>query len=428
MITRRLRLQLTRHVRRYTTKPKPDDENSALAERFTAILENKLATSLTRLLTDDPHLKTVYDKYKTDTREITRAKAYIKSEPRLATNRHAKDIYESTPWTGTETTVDANLRMLVELKPKLKNSANRIFTPPVSFRDKIVNAKEGSLDYQLKKDEQKSEQDEFREMYKEKLLGPSMLFSSSSLTSVDFVNTLASSKINEYVNQRGQFDDPGMLHVRGKPLDPEHLKNCTDTNYFMNQVLNNQEVLPPWIETQQNVDRTLVQLRKDLDDLWFKWIINTSPDAYNFTPTTPLSSLQTLYDLKIRFYNADALELPDRAYIEERINIINKSIRSYNLQCPTSNIHKFKLVPAAEIKESFTRTIQQFPQTLQQWHERITTKNTPSVNRTSGGFLNLFGDESKGGGGGSSGDSSSSVASSSDNKLHLWRAIQNAFK
>ena len=61
-----------------------------------------------------------------------------------------------------------------------------------------------------------------------------------------------------------------MQKVRGKPLEKQHLVNCTDSNYFMNQVLNKQEVLPPWIESQQSLNRNIAQFRENLVEMWSK--------------------------------------------------------------------------------------------------------------------------------------------------------------
>ena len=54
-------------------------------------------------------------------------------------------------------------------------------------------------------------------MYRERLLGPSMLLNHSS-TSVDFVEMLVGNKINAKIDQTtGKFETDDMQKVRGKP-------------------------------------------------------------------------------------------------------------------------------------------------------------------------------------------------------------------
>ncbi|KAK6458154.1 uncharacterized protein RJT20DRAFT_29187 [Scheffersomyces xylosifermentans] len=433
--------------------PKEDQEdgNSALVERFSQILEEKMATGFTdsSIMNTDPTLQKIRQKYekglntsKKDEQEqaFQEAMSYIKSEPLLVHNKHAKDIFEAPHWKGMESDIDANLRMIIDSKPKAIRTGpnvNKIFTPVPTFKEKVLNAKESSLDYKLNKEKMKngesSESDNFRELYKERLLGPSMLINSASPT-IDLVGSLASSKINASINQKtGQFDAPEMVHVRGKPLNSEHLKNCTDSNYFMNQVLNINEVLPPWIETQQTINSRTESLRKDLDEIWFKWIINKSPitSVVQASPSS-VASIISAFEVRVRLARYDQYNLSpsEIAYLEERIKLLNDNIRNYNLQCPSSNLHKFKLLPENEIKNSYDRVVEKFPTTIVGWYDKHKVKKTSSSAseyKSSGGLLNLFGDDSKGGVAGS-GSSAGGRIIEGDNKLHLWKALKDVFK
>ncbi|KAK6203301.1 uncharacterized protein RJT21DRAFT_26054 [Scheffersomyces amazonensis] len=426
------------------------NNNSALVERFTQILEQKIAsdsfTNNKSMMDSDPKLKELYQKYsyEKDTPSISIAKSYIKSEPLLKLNKHARDIYESVPWKGTENTHDANLRMIVDSKPRAKSlpqkgNQNRIMTPPVSFKDKVINAKESSMDYKLKKEQEKNgipESDNFRELYKERLLGPSMLINTNSpSTTIDLVNNLASNKINAAINQAtGQFDSPEMIHVRGKPLDIQHLKNCTDSNYFMNQVLNKQEVLPPWIESQQTINNSIKQFREQIDELWFKWIINKSPIASTIDRSINLETIINAFNFKLPelIFNRTNLTSSDLNFLNEKLRLINVSIRNYNLQSPSSHLHKFKLIESQELKDSYKRSLKKFPENIQIWFDR--NKGPQSITMikkksSSIGLLNLFGEDS------TYGTSSSLIStpllvnkSNVDNKLHIWKAIKDIFK
>ena len=392
-------------IRRLSTK----SEGSAIAARFEQILDEQLhhTTGNTQQVKND--VQKAYDleansnnplnpthndlrhfPYTPQTFDLdsaVKARLYIRSENLLQHNKHARDIFNAEPWTGKESMHDSNLRMLVDSKPPPKRR---------SGAQKVNAAKESSLDYRLQRDH--PQEPSFKEMYTEKLLGPSMLVNTSS---VDLVNSVASAKINASINQStGQFDNPTMSSVRGKPLDREHLRNCTDNNYFMNQILNKQKVLPPWVENQKSLESETTMLRKDLDKMWFKWFLTSSPVALQLIDTKPVNELIGLADriasIKYSLTHLNALDL---AYLDERFKVVNQGIRTYNLQSPSSSFHRFKLVKELEIQRSFQRSVERFPETIAEWHRQ---NNTPKVTVQWGG-------ESKGEG------------------LGFWRAVKDLF-
>lgn len=358
------------------------NEESAIARRFEQILEEQLQNSTSSSLRNA--VKDINTMYNTD--NIEKAKLYIKSEPILQTNKHARDIYKSQPWTGRESIADSNLRMIVDSKP-----------PPMKVKRgaaKLESAREATLDYKLNNDN-------FRELYKERLLGPSMLLSPSS---IDLVNTIASSKINASINkQTGQFDSPLMSEIRGKPLDRDHLKNSTDNTYFMNQILSKQNVLPPWVENQKTLDGEIGRLRYDIDEVWFKWILTKSEVSDLLSPSKTKESLVELCNRVQQFKGSiDLLAIHDVDYLRQRINSVNSQIRSYNLQSPSSNLHKFKMDTDTEILKSFTRTLETYPKKIVDWHDR--NNFTPILIPWGGNAPTKF------------------------EKLNLWEAIKAIFK
>lgn len=423
-VNKRLIFQIIRYnSTKVSQPPKPQDSQvndevtqkySAMADRFQQILDNKLANSSPSLINTDPTLNKLFNKYleKVD----PEAKSYLKSEPLLQTNRHAKLIYETQPWKGKESNADANLRMIIDSTPKIKKLPKK----------NLADIKESALDYQL--NDKSPPKDNFRELYRERLLGPSMLMSSSPST--DLIGSVASAKINAHIDQTtGTFNTPEMTGVRGKPLSKEHLQNCTDSNYFMNHILNSQEVLPPWVESQLTLSGQISQFKKDLDDIWFKWIINKSPlsTTIHMKNSTVVDILQKF---ESKFTSSYIYTLPssDLSYLDERITAINNSIRSYNLQSPASHLHKFKLVPQKEINQSYLRTIQLFSSKFVDWFEKNKGKKSSTqvlVNdRSNGGLLNLWG----GGVGGSANEATIEVpVRKLDTKLHLWKAVKDIF-
>lgn len=414
-----------------------DDKNSALVQRFTQILESKLSETSPSFINKDPKLKEIYSKYSVDSDKqfkmaFQKELSHLKSESILNRNRHAKDIADTVankPWDGTESVHDVNLRMLLDLKPPPVKYQKTIITPPMSIKDRIENAKESSLDYKI--GNTKKEDDNFRELYKEKLLGPSMFLNSSSPhTLLGMATTLADAKINASINHdTGHFNDTGdMSSVRGKPLDREHLRNCTDTNYFMNHILNKQEVLPPWIDSQQSIDRQIIDFRKTIDNEWFKFLF------YNLKPASisrdaVLSRIDKISGNPSNYYDSlfYSRQLP---YVIEKTKALNSLIRDYNLQSPSSSIHKFKLRPEIELRKLYDRTVSTLRDQALAWYENeeaAKQRQSNPKNYKSESMFGLF-DSNGGSGGGSSNSNANGVRQRVPEKLHLWKSIKEMFK
>ncbi|KAG5419871.1 hypothetical protein I9W82_001751 [Candida metapsilosis] len=82
-------------------------ENSAMVERMKQILEDKIAanpSNTPQLRQMNPHINSILTKYDYGQKHYDQATAYIKSEPLLAHNKHARDIYNSKPWSGMSRT------------------------------------------------------------------------------------------------------------------------------------------------------------------------------------------------------------------------------------------------------------------------------------------------------------------------------------
>lgn len=385
---------------------------SALASRFEQILEEKLKNSSPSLINTDPTLNKLYNKYQNSI--DPKADHYIKSEPLLSSNKHAKQLFESKPWTGTESVEDSSLRMILDLIPKEKK-----------VRKSILDSKESALDYKLNKDVNSSSDPSFRELYKERLLGPSMLIPQNP--NFDIIGSVASAKVNAHIQKIGTEK---MSSLKGKPLDPKHLQNCTDSNYFMNHILNSQQVLHPWVESQQSLSTQIDHFKLKLDDMWFKWIINKSDlstfiHEMNYSLPDILKMFESSFNPLLQIYK---LPQSDDEYIHAKAQELNQSIRSYNLQSPSAHLHKFKLVPQNEINQSFERTLKQFPSKFADWYEKNKVQSSPQIvieTKSSGGFLDLWG----GGSGRATnrGDTIEIPIREMDNKLHLWKAVKNIF-
>lgn len=397
-------------------------KNLALAERFQQIVDEKLPHSSHSLVDKDPSLKKIYSQYSEDLEfqhKYQKELAYAKSE-HLLRNKEARrvaDTIEQAPWLGHEDVRDAAARMLGDKvgKPMIQRK------PAVPPGTRLHNARESTIDYQTAKTKSPEdlEKEEFREMYRERLVGPLMFLNVNSPTAtLGFASTLADARINAAIDRSsGQFSGPEMDTVRGKPLDRERLANSTDSNFFTNQILSNQECLPPWIESQQGVDRARESFRLDMQKNWFKLAVDDLSSRFGQSEEQLLRSLPHLSKDRLmpQFRKLHGL------YIDAKLDALNKDIRSYNLQCPLGALHKWKLQPEAEIAMLFEKVRENMPQLLRDWAQQRRLAEIP-VKKSDGSFLSLF--EGPGGGGGSA----SGAAPAETPKIGFWKLIKDMWK
>lgn len=286
----------------------------------------------------------------------------------LSASKLTRDIAMAKPWSGVESHYDASLRMLNDsIKPKkVRKTSNTIITPPQHVRDRIHDAKEGALDYRLakisggKKDKKKEDDDNWAEMYKERLLGPSMLLNDSFASVDNSIKSLADQKIME-AQRRGDFKNIR----RGKPLEKGY--GATEnmfidrTEYHLNQILKRQDALPPWIEKQGGCDLRILRFRQELDREWLKWVLMHVKDKFPAASEDELIAKMETYaktemdgDSKGERLRGDKWLQTRRAYLESKIRDLNDTIRGYNLQAPLSS-QKLYLLLDKELAACYKR-------------------------------------------------------------------------
>lgn len=346
---------------------------SAIYERFELILDEKLSTSFASSLKKDPsitsdpsesqeYLNAKLQSKFNDTKfkqKYQKEIAYANSESRLRLlhDRRAIDPYSTKPWSGSELVHETAQRLIIDSLPPAKkmnfSSSKPIITPNVSLADRILNAKDQSLDYKVGKalTPQEKQNKEFHDLYKERLLGPSMFLNSASHAStIGLASSMADVRISAEIDPKtGTFRSNDMASVRGKPLDKERLANSRDTAYFMNEIIKKQDCLPLWIENQRSVDLEVSKFRQSIQSSVFK-ALNTILDP---------DGTRTLQDLLIllpsmnhKKYKLDVLQMVEKSqkdYFSAKIAEINSKIRTYNLLSPSSSQHKWKLVLDTEI-------------------------------------------------------------------------------
>lgn len=424
----------------------------ALAERFQQILDEQVSHLGTSVIDRDPTLKRIYEKYhsaggnEAQKNEDEEAKfrqkyqkeiGYMQSE-KLLRSRHDKDLADTIinpPWTGTERPSDTALRMLMDSVPKAKTISPKktILTPPLPASDRIKNAKDSSLDYKVTKNTSNVDKDDnFREMYKERLMGPSMFVdATSSRATLGLIGTMADARINAAIDQKtGKFETGDMASVRGKPLDRERLANSTDTNFFINEILNKQDCLPPWIESQQGAERDVQAFRLDLQRKWFNMIIARLSKDFRLKDEVLafLEGKETLGNDLSMDNLMPGFNTTHSRYVTAKVADLNQAIRSYNLQCPSSSLHKWKLVEKNELRKLYYHVVENIRPLVEQWfstqtkNRRIDPKSKGSSDSLLGVFDSAKGTLSLGTG------SEYNVIERPQELLQFWKLVKNMFK
>ncbi|KAJ5403492.1 hypothetical protein N7509_003363 [Penicillium cosmopolitanum] len=177
-------------------------------------------------------------------------------------------------WTGTETLHDSALRMLddaskpirtpykipqpVDLKPAPK--------PKHTPGERLAQAKDRTSTYALSQapgfsDEQR---EEMRREMREKLTPGAH----SMPISIQGLSSLANERIEDAI-ARGQFQK--IKRGKGVNTETDHNANSAfidTTEYFMNKIIQKQEIVPPWIEKQQELAMELSRFRQRLRADW----------------------------------------------------------------------------------------------------------------------------------------------------------------
>lgn len=188
-----------------------------------------------------------------------------------------RDNAAATPWTGEESLHDVTLRMLdssakkpmrTPYKPPQPGPVDFRFSrkPPKSPGLRIAGAKEQTATYELSRSPgvSDSEREAMRQEMRER-------FSPGARpmpVSVDSLSSIANERIEDAMS-RGQFNK--IKRGKGVNVHTDHNANSAyidTTEYFMNKIIQSQEVVPPWIEKQQELKKEVDRFRQRLRVDW----------------------------------------------------------------------------------------------------------------------------------------------------------------
>lgn len=187
-----------------------------------------------------------------------------------------RDQVAAQPWAGNESLHDSALRMLDDSKKRIRVPGTR--SPPrnvnlkpqpkkkTSTGQRLANARDKTSIYALAQqvDMTEEEREKMRKELKER-------FSPAARpmpTTLQGLTSLANERIEDAI-ARGQFRNI----PRGKGTNVERDYNANSpfldtTEYFMNKIIQKQEIVPPWIEKQQELVKLVSSFRSRLRNDW----------------------------------------------------------------------------------------------------------------------------------------------------------------
>ncbi|KAK4948180.1 hypothetical protein LTR10_013235 [Elasticomyces elasticus] len=193
-----------------------------------------------------------------------------------AAGKGTRDTAAASPWTGNESLHDSALRMLDDSHKRLR-APSRPPTLPVknlrpapkkivSSADRLANARDRTSKYALSQQSDMSEKE--RERYRKELKDRFSPGARPMPTSLQGLTSLANERIEDAI-ARGQFNNI----PRGKGTNVERDYNANSpfldtTEYFMNKIIQRQEIVPPWIEKQQELVKAVASFRGRLRNDW----------------------------------------------------------------------------------------------------------------------------------------------------------------
>ncbi|KJX98291.1 hypothetical protein TI39_contig419g00001 [Zymoseptoria brevis] len=248
------------------------------------------------------------------------ASALAEAELPASTAKHIRETAAARPWTGTETVEDASMRMLNDsykpLRGAAKGSTSR--SPPKKVDTgrpkqkpgagaRLANARDRSSLYSYANEQEQSRlTDEERESFRREMKARFSPGARQVAISISGIQSLAEERIQDAIG-RGQFKNL----PRGRPLERDHLANSpfiNTTEYFLNKMIKKQDIVPPWIEKQQEVMSTANIFRKRLRNDWKRHVSRIIASRGG--------SLESQMKLAEEYALAESIENPSKKQVE----------------------------------------------------------------------------------------------------------------
>ncbi|KAJ9417206.1 ASST-domain-containing protein [Fusarium oxysporum] len=278
------------------------------------------------------------------------ASAFAEASLSSTAGEGTRHIASAQAWTGEESTADTVLRMLDDAKKPLAPGLRGKFQPPpvdmrlqkqprrsagekvAKARDK-VNTYVGMGGQQAKNGMSEDEKEAWRKELRERF-EPGARALPNSITGLA---ALANERIENAI-ARGQFKNI----PRGKGVERDARADnpfIDTTEYIMNKMIQRQDIVPPWIEKQQELAKQLGIFRARLRNDWRRFaarMIASREDHCRSRFEEQKNTLQRKSCLAgcWKAVSRFSVEQTEAAYHKLSIERLNALTRSYNLMAP----------------------------------------------------------------------------------------------
>ncbi|OJJ75112.1 hypothetical protein ASPBRDRAFT_53067 [Aspergillus brasiliensis CBS 101740] len=264
-------------------EPKDEEEQGAMARRLSEMTEQVMLEGGRSAQRNMQHAG-FSDELKQQLEERVAAAAFkneyaaahsIADMPASA-GQGTRDIASAQPWSGAENTHDITLRMLDDSKKRMRTPYKIPQPNPVDMRIspkpkesaglRLAKARERTATYSLSQSEgiSEDEREAMRREMRER-------FSSGARpmpATLQGLSALANERIEDAM-ARGQFNR--IKRGKGVNTETDYRANSPfidTTEYFMNKMIQKQEIVPPWIEKQQELAKEVDRFRSRLRAEW----------------------------------------------------------------------------------------------------------------------------------------------------------------
>ncbi|KAJ5278861.1 hypothetical protein N7478_004233 [Penicillium angulare] len=260
---------------------KEDGEKGAMARRLSQMTEDALLEGGSSARRNIQHAgfsedlkKQLEERVKAASFKSEHAAAHSILDMPSSAGQGTREAAAAPTWTGTESLQDSALRMLDDAsKPirtpfKIPNPVNLQPAPKPKHSPgvRIAKAKERTSNYAMSQTPGLSEEEreEIRNEMREKL-NPG---ARNMPISIQGLSSLANERIEDAI-ARGQFEK--IRRGKGVNTETDHNANSAyidTTEYFMNKIIQKQEIVPPWIEKQQELATEISRFRQRIRAEW----------------------------------------------------------------------------------------------------------------------------------------------------------------
>ncbi|CAD0090501.1 unnamed protein product [Aureobasidium vineae] len=327
-------------VRRLSTPPndnhgekEQEKEQGAMSRRLAALSEEGLESggrsarkAVEEAGFDEGLKQELLERIATASFRNEHAGAISQAEMPNSASRHSGDIAGATPWSGTESVHDASLRMLNDsykpLKPVQRSSAGPSRGPPSKIDTgrprnapssglRLANARDKTSIYAEMKELPDEEREKFRKELKERFT-PS---ARSAPVTLKGLESLANERIEDAI-ARGKFKNL----PRGKAIERDYNASSpfiNTTEYMLNRMIQRQDIVPPWIEKQQDIVSTSNRFRARLRADWRRHVARSIASRGGL--------LESQLVLAEEYARAEAIDNPPAKKRTEKINTIDNA-------------------------------------------------------------------------------------------------------